>query len=662
MAQRQYPKTRPRIADLFCGAGGMSLGFEQAGFDIAVGIEADGHHVAAHHRNFPYSKTVCTSVTTVDAAKMREFAGGDEIDVIIGGPPCQGFSNMGHRDAADARNSLIGEFARIVLDVRPKAFVMENVPAILSGDTRPLLDRVIEMFEEGGYTITKPLRVLTASDFGVPQARSRLFVLGLRSDLPGKIDYPDGPCPDQPARPTVLEAIGDLPDIERSEKLFKCDLAKYDKKPQSAYARIARGVEADPSDASYPRGWKTSLCSGCLRTAHAEASVALYRATPPGVMVPGHKLPRLDPGGLAPTLRAGSDSTRGSYTAPRPIHPLLPRCITTREAARLHGYPDWFMFFPTKWHAYKQVGNSVCPPVARAVGRQVMKALGIEWTGKTPAPIELADDFELPEDRPRQHKRIPQMLQYPPVIAHLFETRFDKGRRKLKDSRFTFADVQSAISATGVDLSWTRSDTFLSEVARSRNVKRFLQVPLSHGYSVRKLEGSAWIGEFVPVGTADALDRRGPWNIRVEDLSNAVQISMPTRQLNQLAFGIHELLDDPLVRGEMWPGDVVGVEPAGDTSKRSPSLRFLHVLHKGGRFDACAVLLCGPESVPEISRIERLAKRERIDQIVSVTPLTSKHLLIARYSRTGKSMKEVARRVFLSDEAETADQQILLFA
>lgn len=662
MASPLYPKIRPKVADLFCGAGGMSLGFEQAGFHIAIGVEADGHHVSAHHRNFPYSKTICTSVTNVDASKMREFAGDADIDVIIGGPPCQGFSNMGHRDASDARNTLIGEFARIVLDVRPKAFVMENVPAILSGDTRPLLDRVIELFEAGGYTITKPLRVLTASDFGVPQARSRLFVLGLRADIAGRIEYPDAPSAGQPPRPTVLEAINDLPDVERFDKLFKYDHAKYDKTPETLYARVARSLESDPSDLSYPRSWNTALCSGCLRTAHAEASVALYRATPPGVMVPGHKLPRLDPAGLSPTLRAGSDSTRGSYTAPRPIHPLLPRCITTREAARLHGYPDWFMFFPTKWHAYKQVGNSVCPPVARAVGRQVLKALGVGSTRIVPARIELIDDFELPEDRPRQHKRIPQMREYPPVIAHLFQARFDKVRRKLKEARFTFADVELAIAATGVDLSWTRPDTFLSEVARSRNVKRFLQVPLSHGYSVRKLETSPWIGEFVPADTAGVIDRRGPWNIRVEDLANAIEISMPVRHLNQLAFGIDALLEDPLVRGEIWPKDVVGFEPSVRKGKPSSTLRFLHVLHKGGKFDVCAVLLCSPESVPEISRIERLAKRERISDIISVTPLTAKHLLIARYSKNGKSMKEIARRVFLSDEAETADQQILLFA
>src|SRR6185437_14122619 len=104
---------------------------------------------------------------------------------------------------------------------------------------------------------------------------------------------------------------------------------------------------------------------------------AVYAATLPGHTVPGHKLPKLHPEGISSTLRAGSDSTHGSYTAPRPIHPYRPRCITAREAARLHGFPDWFAFYPTKWHAYRQIGNAVCPPVARAVGFSILAALGL---------------------------------------------------------------------------------------------------------------------------------------------------------------------------------------------------------------------------------------------------------------------------------------------
>ena len=318
----------------------MSLGFEQAGFDVLLGVDCDGHHVATHERNFPYGKAHCGSVIDLDGDRIRHLLNLDqEIDLVVGGPPCQGFSNMGLRDLRDPRNSLVDHYVRLVLELRPKAFVMENVPGMLTGDTRGVLEKVIEVCESDGYRITKPVRILDAADFGVPQKRRRLFVLGVRADIAAEIPYPDGICAGQPTRPTILEAISDLPSVEDYEELFHKNDVPYDKEPVSHYARVARGCEADPSDLSRLRKWHTTTCTGCLRTRHDEKTVRLYEATAPGQSVPGHKLPRLHPDGIAPTLRAGSDSTHGSYTAPRPIHPFLPRCITTREAARCTAFP-----------------------------------------------------------------------------------------------------------------------------------------------------------------------------------------------------------------------------------------------------------------------------------------------------------------------------------
>ena len=128
---------RPVAIDLFCGAGGMSLGFEQAGFDVLLGVERDGYHVATHERNFPYGKTLCQSVSDLKLGDIYgALSGRREVDLICGGPPCQGFSNMGVRDAQDSRNSLVDQFVRIVCEVKPKAFAMENVPGMLTGDTR----------------------------------------------------------------------------------------------------------------------------------------------------------------------------------------------------------------------------------------------------------------------------------------------------------------------------------------------------------------------------------------------------------------------------------------------------------------------------------------------------------------------------------------------
>src|SRR5574341_1029962 len=154
--QRRFPEPRPVVIDLFSGAGGMSLGFEQAGFDIMLGVDNDGYHVATHERNFPYGKAYCGSVVDLDGEKIRgllRLAG--EVDLIVGGPPCQGFSNMGLRDLRDPRNSLVDHFVRLVLELRPKAFVMENVPGMLAGATRLVLDKVIEAYEANGYNVSR---------------------------------------------------------------------------------------------------------------------------------------------------------------------------------------------------------------------------------------------------------------------------------------------------------------------------------------------------------------------------------------------------------------------------------------------------------------------------------------------------------------------------
>ena len=503
-------RPRPVAVDLFCGAGGMSLGFEQAGFDIALGVDLDGYHVAAHERNFPYGKTLCRSVAALTGADIAAVLGGKtEVELIFGGPPCQGFSHMGHRDALDPRNTLVNQFVRIVREVRPKAFVMENVPGMLAGATRPILVDALTQFEAAGYRIARPVRVLDASHFGVPQKRKRLIVLGLRADVGGEIAYPSAATPGTPPRPTVWEALADLPDVDGREELFTRNDAPYDAAPTTDYARAMRGLLRDRRDYSRPRTWDAGRCTGCLRVRHTDKAVTLYAATPPGAMVPGHKLPRLDPDGIAPTLRAGSDSSHGSYTAPRPIHPFRPRCITVREAARLHGFPDWFAVYPLKWHGYRQIGNAVCPPVARAIGAAVMTALGIRPT-KPKAAIRLADEFHLPPERPRGLKRIPQVVHYPPVIERLFRDRFDRAANRLTEPAFTFADVKKAIADTGVKLTWVRGDTFLGEIARSRNVRRLLDPCLRHGFTIRKRTDGDAIGQFVPLGHPEGLEVKAP--------------------------------------------------------------------------------------------------------------------------------------------------------
>ena len=526
---------------------------------------------------------------------------------------------MGLRDNQDARNSLVGQFARLVTELRPKCFVMENVPGMASGDTKPLLDQFVRGMEVAGYRITKPLRVLDASDFGVPQRRKRLFVLGVRDDLSVTISYPNGPCAGRPARPTVWEAIHDLPQIEAYDELFTTDEVGYDRPAESGYARVARGMLADPSDYSHPRGWPRDRCSGCLRIRHVAAAVELYRSTAPGRVVPGHKLPRLDPNGLCPTLRAGSDSSHGSYTAPRPVHPVQPRCITAREAARLHGFPDWFAFFPTKWHAYRQIGNAVCPPVARAIGAAVLLALKLRPT-KPQEVVPLPTGFELAEDRPRTQKRIPHLRNYPPVIAHLFSAAFDDEANRLARPRFSFSQVEEAIRVTGVTLPWTRADTFVPELARSRSVRQLLASCLAAGYSIRPLGEGEWIGEFVQQGEAGDITDKDLIEVKSRDLAAAVELQVGARP-DRLA----ELLDTPAVRQSIW----------GDT----PAERYVTLSAAVGR-----PLTKGA--------VQRVARQASVSEVVVLSTITARHVAAIRFRDCLHTPIEVCRRLFITEVKE----------
>lgn len=523
---------RPVAIDLFCGAGGMSLGMERAGFDIALAVDYDGYHVATHERNFPYGKVKCASVQDLDGRAIRQLSGctGD-IDLIFGGPPCQGFSNMGLRDTHDPRNTLVFHFARLVDELHPKAFVMENVTGLNMGATRAVFDAFLDKVSSR-YSVTLPVQVLNAIDFGVPQARKRLFVIGIRKDIGHTASYPARS--EVIKAPSVITAIGDLPRVEDDDNLFAEDSVPYFRTPETAnkYALIARGLLRCRNDFSHTRHWDTTMVTGCQRVKHTESALKLYRSTAPGETVPGHKLPRLHPDGICPTLRAGATSERGSHTAPRPIHPIAPRVITAREAARLHGYPDWFGFYPTKMHAYRQIGNSVCPPVAHAVGLEVMRALSIEPTLLPRVSLKLNNTFSLPHDRPTQHARIPVKVEYPKIINYLWDKAFDTKANKVIRAKFGPDDIREAIAATGAHLPRVRPERFLYEAAQQRAIKDILAKPLAAGYSVAIIDKDGGIGQFQ---CSDALNSLGlPRGIVINsaDLNEAALIADRAFDLN----------------------------------------------------------------------------------------------------------------------------------
>ena len=366
---------RPIGIDLFAGAGGMSLGFEQAGFDIAAAVEIDPIHCATHEYNFPDAATICASVIDLSGDEIRRRANlrNRDIDVVFGGAPCQGFSLMGKRVFDDPRNQLVFHYVRIVRELNPKYCVFENVKGLTLGKHAQFLEELITALGDAGYDVLTPYRVLNAADYGVPQDRRRLFLVGTRKGLKS----PNYPEPHH-NRITVDEAIGDLPNADSFDELHRTDSVLTKWETNSSYARKLRGFDPDSDDYSYQRKFLPDLLTCSLRTEHTDSSRSRFEATQPGKTESISRFRKLEPHGICNTLRAGTDSARGAHTSPRPIHPFFARVITVREAARLHSYPDWFRLHTTKWHGCRQIGNSVPPLLARAVASELLKAQGIQ--------------------------------------------------------------------------------------------------------------------------------------------------------------------------------------------------------------------------------------------------------------------------------------------
>ena len=369
--------TRPTVVDVFAGVGGLGLGFEQAGFDVVAAIEIDPVHAATHAFNFPQCQTLCADATEIRGRDIRRNLSAP-VDVVVGGAPCQGFSMIGKRALDDPRNQLVKHFLRLVVELQPSVFVLENVRGLTVGNHRQLLDEVTAEFQRAGYSLTLPWQVLNARDYGVPQDRQRLFLLGAKG-----VATPSYPLLEILALPpSCRDALDDLPNAEDFDELASSDTVRVEPRTTglSAYARAMRCLSNDAWHYGYIRDWNPQLLTASLRTAHTDISRRRFREARPGTVEPISRFYKLAADGVSNTLRAGTDSSRGAFTSPRPIHYRHDRCVTVREMARLHGFPDWFRFHVTKWHGARQIGNSVPPPLARAVAASVRSALAVDPT------------------------------------------------------------------------------------------------------------------------------------------------------------------------------------------------------------------------------------------------------------------------------------------
>lgn len=306
-----------KVVSLFSGAGGLDIGFEAAGFEPVVCVDNDPESCKTLRLNTNWS---------VFEGDVREFSYVGSVDGVIGGPPCQGFSTAGKGDPDDPRNFLWKEYFRIVSQTKPSFIVLENVTGMLLAKNRKHFEELVSSLEALGFFVN--YGILNAADFGVAQSRRRLFLLAGRGFA---IPLPQ---PTVSTPKTVKQAIGDL------EKKSKIANHQFNK--------------------------------------HAPHVVARWDLLGPGENDPNYRRARLDPNSPSPTIRAGGGyGPRGDHLAGfhPPIHYKFPRQLTVREAARLQGFPDDWVFGGSKTAQGRQVGNAVAPPVAEAVAKSVMSAL-----------------------------------------------------------------------------------------------------------------------------------------------------------------------------------------------------------------------------------------------------------------------------------------------
>jgi DNA (cytosine-5)-methyltransferase 1 len=347
----------PICIDAFCGAGGLSLGLRRAGFDLRAAFDWDRWSVETYRRNIG-DHVLEADASTLRGADLRSHArlrGDQEITLFAGGPPCQGFSKQ-KRGAhlGDDRNRLVLEYLRLVRELRPQAFLLENVSQLAQARGRHLVSEITSALH-GDYQLTGHFYV--AADYGVAQTRERFVMVGMRNDVAGSFHIP---APTSRRWPTVGEVIGELPDPPND----------YTEHPDYANHQAARVTHPNIERfAHVPEG-------GGWQDIPYELRLRCHQNGNPKAGGWPDVYGRLRWDGQCPTITGGFDSfTRGRYGHPRKNRPLTPR-----EAARLQGFPDDFVFLGTRHDIRHQIGNAVPVSLAEAIGTAVWAALN----GATP--------------------------------------------------------------------------------------------------------------------------------------------------------------------------------------------------------------------------------------------------------------------------------------
>jgi DNA (cytosine-5)-methyltransferase 1 len=341
------------VLDLFCGCGGLSCGFERAGYSILLGIDNDAKALETFELNHNGAKSICGDINKISYKQdIKPLLENKKIDVIIGGPPCQGMSLTGPRKFEDPRNKLYLSYIRLVEEIQPRAFVIENVPGLVALFGGQIKDSIIEKFTRMGYNIQ--YKILCAADYGVPQNRKRVVFVGMKN---GEYHYPEINI----EQVTCNMALSDLPPLEAETGT---ENSKYICAPQNNYQEIMRE--------------KSKVLKNHIAANHSEKVRKIIALVPDG----GNYKDLPDE--YSQSRKFHVAWTRFSSNKPAPtidtghrhhFHYKYNRVPTVRECARLQSFPDDFIFLGNKTQQFRQVGNAVPPLMAQAIAEQLKKEL-----------------------------------------------------------------------------------------------------------------------------------------------------------------------------------------------------------------------------------------------------------------------------------------------
>lgn len=338
-------KKKLQFIDLFSGCGGFSKGLEMAGHECLLGVDFDADAIATFAENHPKAEAICTDIHKLTSNKLAKIIEFNSVDMVVGGPPCQGFSTVGKGDSDDERNSLFKQFLRIVRITEPKIILFENVTGILAKKNVAVLELIFKSFEKLGYNMDA--QVLSADEFGVPSKRKRTIIMGVKGGAP---QFPS--IKKNLQKVSVAAALSDMKTKKGeilNHEVDKAQISKAIDKKRLKYIPPGHGIRYEKDELSLlPKRLRFDVDWENL-------SERRFRQT---------RLQRLPLDSVAPTIL----TSRSMY-----YHPTEDRYLTPREAARFQSFPNNFLFCGSLTSQFRQIGNAVPPLLAKEIGREIKK-------------------------------------------------------------------------------------------------------------------------------------------------------------------------------------------------------------------------------------------------------------------------------------------------